>query len=62
MNLDNEVLRAVVNDFENCGIHGGCENCRCYENLNSTQCNICEILITYRKDIQDKITELLDNM
>lgn len=62
MNLDNEVIRAIVNDFENCGIHGGCENCRCYEKLNSTQCNICDLLLTYRKDITDKITELVDRM
>ena len=58
----NEEVLAIINDFENCGVHGGCENCKCYENMNDKQCNICDLLLTYRKDITNKITELIDNM
>ncbi len=62
MNLDYDEIREIVNDFENCGIHGGCENCKCYEDLNDTQCTVCELLMTYRKDLTDKITELIESM
>lgn len=62
MYLNNEELREIVNDFENCGEHGGCENCKCYEVLNSRTCNICDLLLTYRKDISDKIAELIEKM
>lgn len=62
MDFDIEKIKAIVNDFENCGKHGGCENCRCYEKLNSIQCSICDLLLTYRQDLIDNITHLLDNM
>lgn len=60
--LDHDDIKLMVYDFEHCGVHGGCEHCKCYENLNNTRCNICELLLTYRKDISDKIRELIDNM
>lgn len=60
-NLDEE-LREIVNDFENCGSHDLCEKCKCYERLNGTQCTICDLLLTYRGDLSNRITELIDNM
>lgn len=62
MNLNDEELIAIVNDFENCGSHGICEKCKCYERLNGTQCTICGLLLTYRNDLADRITELIDKM
>ena len=61
-NLDIDEIRAIVNDFENCDAHGGCDHCKCYGTLNSTHCNLCELLLTYRDDIIYRITEVLDKM
>lgn len=62
MNLDYDEIREIVNDFENCGINGGCEKCKCHENLNSAQCNLCDLLLAYRKDLADKINDLIERM
>lgn len=53
---------AIVNDFENCGSHGTCEKCKCSEMLNGTQCTICGLLLRYRNDLADRITQVIDEM
>ena len=65
MNLtesEQEYLRNILNDFEHCDSIGFCENCKAYERLNSTQCAVCELLLTYRNDISNAITKLIDQM
>lgn len=57
--MSNEYIMNIVQDFEHCG---ECEVCRAYERLNGTDCTFCELLRTYRNDISNAITEVLDKM
>ena len=65
MNLSEEehtFLRGIIDGFEHCGSHGGCENCKAYERINDTECTFCELMLSYRTDIANKLTELIDRM
>lgn len=65
MNLsydEHSYLRGIVDSFEKCGEHGGCENCKAYERLNGTECTFCELMLIYRTDISNALTKLIDQM
>ena len=57
---DEEYLNKIVKDFEVC--KGDCSTCKAFEKINKTDCNFCELLLTYRSHIQCEITRLLDTM
>lgn len=59
MGMRDEYLQNIVEDFEHCGV---CEVCRAYEKLNGTDCTFCELLRTYRNDISNALTKLIDQM
>ena len=57
---ESDYIWGILNDFKKCD--SNCENCKAYERLNSTQCAVCELLLTYRNDISNAITKLIDQM
>lgn len=62
MGIRDEYLQNIVEDFEHCGEDGECEVCKAYERLNGTDCTFCELLLTYRNDISNALTKLIDQM
>ena len=57
---ESDYIRGILNDFKKCD--SNCENCKAYERLNGTQCVVSELLLTYRNDISNAITKLIDQM
>ena len=57
---ESDYIRGILNDFKKCDLN--CENCKAYERLNSTQCAVCELLLTYRNDISKALAKLIDKM
>lgn len=60
-NLSDDFLNTVLNDYHNCG-NVQCEKCLAsLKILPSGQTSFCEFLLSHRKYIENKFTEIIDN-
>jgi hypothetical protein len=53
-------LKNITDSFGECD--SNCESCKAYEKMNQTDCTFCDLLLTYRIDINRKLNQFIDTL
>lgn len=54
-------IHIIVNDFIDCGAKYCCDKCKAHELIEGTEDTYCDLLSLYRRNLQDKIEEVIEN-